>query len=60
MIFGLQFHPEMSREEAVKLVHWRAKRHPECKLVAGKIIADAVPVQALASRIFSNFLASST
>ena len=58
-IWGLQFHPEMSLEEATSLVHWRAARHPEHKLEPAQVLLQACSTTELAVAVFTNFVALS-
>ena len=59
-IWGLQFHPEMSLEEATSLVYWRAARHPEHNIEPAHLLSQALSAEKLAGAIFTNFLALSS
>ena len=53
--WGVQFHPEMSREESERLVRWRADRHPELRMEPEQVIAAARVTSGLREQIFSAF-----
>ncbi|MCG8422250.1 MAG: type 1 glutamine amidotransferase [Proteobacteria bacterium] len=56
-IWGVQFHAEMSREEARQTTYSKAEAHPELGLDPARVIATAVDTQGIFRRIVENFLA---
>ncbi len=56
-LWGVQFHAEMLYEETVRLVHYRAERHPELGLDVAQEIEQLQNTDQLCRTLFANFFA---
>jgi len=55
-VYGIQFHPEMSKEESVKLLVYRAEKHRELNINVDQEKTLILPTSDLARAIFRNFI----
>jgi GMP synthase (glutamine-hydrolysing) len=55
-VFGIQFHPEMPKAESVRLLAYRAEKHPHMNINVGQEERLILSTKRLAKQIFSNFL----
>jgi GMP synthase (glutamine-hydrolysing) len=55
-VYGIQFHPEMPREESVKLLAYRAEKHRELNINVDHEKTLILPTGELARTLFHNFI----
>jgi len=54
-LWGVQFHAEMLYEETVRLVHYRAERHPQLELDVDQAIEELRNTDHICRTLFRNF-----
>ena len=54
-IWGLQFHPEMTVQSCIDLVHWRVARHGDAIPTAAQLLAKSQSNEHIATAVFTAF-----